>query len=96
MLSIIVTLQSTTKRFLQQDLNSYLRVYRASLYPSSYRLNGKFNDNSCPKALFYSSQKKTRSENFHPIIIFESTRCELAFAMSGKEALEDVKCFNAI
>ena len=30
-------------------------------------------------------------ENFHPITIFESTRCELAFAMSGKEALANCK-----
>ena len=43
-------------------------------------------------ALFHSSQKptrKSRCENFHPITIFESTRCalfELTFAMSGKEA----------
>ena len=45
------------------------------------------------KALFHSSQKlnsQARCENFHPIIIFESTRCklcEVAFAISGKEAL---------
>ncbi len=43
------------------------------------------NENTVLKPLFHSSQ--ARCENFHPVIIFESTRCELAFAMSGKEAL---------
>ena len=46
-------------------------------------------------ALFHSSQKLTRKlarcENVHPITIFESTRCELALAMSGKEALVELQ-----
>ncbi len=29
-------------------------------------------------ALFHSSQKQARCENFHPITIFESTHCKLA------------------
>ena len=46
------------------------------------------------KTLFHSSQKnnsQTRCENFHPITIFENTRCELVsevFASRGKEALD--------
>ncbi len=47
------------------------------------------------KALFpliAKDNSQAHCENFHPITIFESTRCELAielaaFAMSGKEAL---------
>ncbi len=34
-----------------------------------------------------SQLASSSNHNFHPIIIFDSTRCELAFAMSGKEAL---------
>ena len=42
--------------------------------------------------LIAKSNSQAGSENFHPITIFESTRCELAswllaIAMSGKEAL---------
>ena len=43
------------------------------------------------KPLIHSSQNLTRCENFHPITVFESTRCELAFAMSGNEALRAQK-----
>ncbi len=43
------------------------------------------------KPLFHSSQNPARCENFHPITIFESTRYELAFAMSGNEALRAQK-----
>ena len=43
------------------------------------------NKTSFPLIAIVNSQ--ARCENFHPITIFESTRCELAFAMSGKEAL---------
>ena len=33
------------------------------------------------------------SSHHNPITIFESTRCELTFAMSGKEAFTDVLAF---
>ena len=34
--------------------------------------------------LIAKANSQARYENFHPITIFESTRCELAFAMSEK------------
>ena len=36
--------------------------------------------------LIAKANSQARCENFHPITICESTRCELAFAMSGKDA----------
>ena len=37
--------------------------------------------------LIAKANLQARCENFHPVTIFESTRYELAPAMSGKEAL---------
>ena len=37
--------------------------------------------------LITKANSQARCKNFHPITIFASTRCELAFAISGKEVL---------
>ncbi len=38
--------------------------------------------------LIVKANSQARCENFHPITILEGTCCELAFAMSEKEALD--------